>query len=202
MSATLDAINLCLGTMGETPLNTLAEPHSYKGAALARLAAADQQIQGKGWWYNTEEVTLSPSADDGNIYLPGDTLRVIFGYVGVSGTNGLHQVRYVQRGRRLYDVVGGTYVIEGTQHAQVIRQVAFEDLPLCISDLITANAVLDFQSNYDSDTNKRAELQQNVKVANMVATAENIRQQRVNLLMLNPRLDRMKSRVRGARWSR
>lgn len=197
---TLDVVNRCLSTMGETPLNTITEAHGYKGAALARLADASQKVQGRGWWYNTEEITLTPDAITSHVYLPGDTARVIFGYVGVAGGNGQHQSRYVQRGRRLYDVVDGVYEITETLKAQVIRALPFEDAPSCVQDLIAAQAVLDFQSNYDGDNNRRAELQNDVKLATIWANAENTRQRRVNLLALNPRLERMKMRVRGARW--
>ena len=200
MYTTLDVVNQCLATMGEAPLNSLNESHGFRGAALRCLARANQQTQARGWWYNTEERELTPSPDDSYIYLPGDVTRVNFGFVSVSrGNCGQWQGRYVQRGRRLYDVTKGTYTITENLTAQIIRQIPFEEVPLCIAELIAAEAVLKFQSDYDGDNNRRAELQQALKSATVYANSEDIRQRRVNLYVINPRLQRIKrvtSRIR------
>lgn len=200
MPTTLDVVNQCLATMGEAPLNSLTETHGFRGAAIRRLAQADKSTQGRGWWYNTEERDLTPSPDDGYIYLPGDIIKVNFGFVSVTGVNcGQWQGRYVQRGRRLYDVVDGTYTIVENLRAQIIRKIPYEDVPECVADLIAADAVLRFQSDYDGDNNRRVELQQELQRALIYANAEDIRQRRVNLYALNPRLQRIKRVTSRAR---
>ena len=93
--------------------------------------------------------------------------------------------------RRLYDLTKGTYAITETLRAQIVRQVPFEDLPVCIATLIAATAVFKFQSDYDGDNNRRIELAQALKDVTTVAGAEDIRQRRVNLYQLNPRIQRM-----------
>lgn len=193
MYTNLQVVNKCLATMGEAPLNSLSEVHGFRGAALRCLNEADQQTQSRGWWYNTEERELTPSPDDGSIYLPGDVTRVSFGFVSVTGVDcGQWQGRYVQRGRRLYDVVDGTYAITENLRAQIIRRIPYNEVPDCVAELIAAAAVLKFQSDYDGDNNRRAELQQDLQRCATYANAEDIRQRRVNLYNLNPRLQRIK----------
>jgi hypothetical protein len=202
MYTTLQVVNDCLATMGEAPLNSLSESHGFKGSALRCLQQVDRQTQSRGWWYNTEEMTLTPSPDDKSIYLPGDVARVNFGFISVTGHNcGQWQGRYVQRGRRLYDVTKGTYEIEETLTAQLVRLVPFPDLPLCVAELVAAETVLKFQSDYDGDNNRRAELVSAVKDARTWANSEDIRQRRVNLYNINTRLQRIKRVTSRARFS-
>ena len=40
MATILDVVNECLGTLGESPLNSLLEPHEFRGTAQRELAAA------------------------------------------------------------------------------------------------------------------------------------------------------------------
>lgn len=200
MYTTLQVVNECLATMGEAPLNALSENHGFRGAAVRCLTKADQDIQTKGWWYNTEEMELVPSVTDSYIYLPGDVVRVNFGFISVTRIDcGQWQGRYVQRGRRLYDLTKGTYAITETLRAQIVRQVPFEDLPVCIATLIAATAVFKFQSDYDGDNNRRIELAQALKDVTTIAGAEDIRQRRVNLYQLNPRIQRIKRVTQRAR---
>lgn len=199
MANTLDMVNECLGTMGEVPLNSLNDPHAFKGPALRAIDKASSTIQGKAWWFNTEELELVPNPDTGHVYLPGDCVAVAFGFPGVTFRGGAHQRRYVQRGRRLYDLQEGTYVIIETLRAQIARKLSVEDVPQVINDLIRTTAVLTFQSNYDGDNNRRAELVQEQKLAEIAAKAENIRQGRLNILDNSPRLRRIKRTTNGVR---
>lgn len=202
MATTLDIVNECLGTMGVVPLNSLNDPNSFKGAALRAIDKADANIQSKKWWYNTEELELTPSPDNGQIYLPGDVTAVSFGFSGVDTQSANHQRRYVQRGRRLYDLAKGTYVITESIWANVRRRLPLDQTPPQINELIRATAVLAFQSNYDGDNNRRVELVADQRAASVAAEAENIRQVRHNMLNNNPRLQRIRRAVSGMRFNR
>lgn len=201
MPSTLDVVNNCLATLGEVPLSNLNEPHEFKSAALSYLSKADRTIQGQGWWYNTEELTLTPAPTNGDMTLPGDCLKVSTGFKSlIHSRQTKHNARYVQRGRRMYDLVGGTFVIpEAELEVQVVRQVPLADLPVVIAEYINAEAVLRFQSKYDSDTNKRRELAEEVAIQRVYATAEHIRQLRHNRILTNPRLAYLKSITNAAR---
>lgn len=184
----LDVVNRCLGSMGQVPLNSLTEPHRFKGAALALLTQIDKQVQAKGWWCNKECLTLSPSGLDSAVYLPGDTINV--------ETN---QRGYIQRGRRLYDRFKGTYTFTAPVSVTLIRLVPFEDLPELLAALIAADVVVRFQAEYDGDRAKAELLVSEARDARLEANAENIRQSEVNLHTSNYSLNRIKRKARGVR---
>lgn len=201
MTTTLDVVNECLGTMGEVPLNTLTEPHEFKASALRILSRVDSTVQGKGWWYNREQLTLVPDPVNFWITLPGDVLKV------ESGVRSLYDLNYtvakpylIARGRRIYNTITGSYVQTETFTALVARQVPFDDLPPVMQDYIASWAVLRFQSLYDSDSRKRVELSEDVERNRREAVSENVRQSRVNLINTNPRLQRVKSATRNLRY--
>ena len=201
---TLDVVNEMLGTMGETPLNTLDDPHAFRGACLSTLARVNREVQAKGWWFNSELLTLSPSALDSSIYLPGDCLgvRVPRKATGASTRN------YVKRGRRLYDTGSngdaGTYVFTADVTVDIFRLIPFEDdLDEVAANYIASQAVLQFQSKYDGDTAKGRELEKRISgptgtfAAFQRAETQN---QQVNMIESNVALQRLKRITRGARY--
>jgi hypothetical protein len=105
----------------------------------------------------------------------------------------------VQRGRVLYDTVNGTNLFTESVDAQIIRRIPFEDLPELVAEYIAADAVLEFQSDFDGDSNKRQLLAQTLKEAKLEFNAEATRQARYNVLDSNTRLQLLKSRVNYAR---
>jgi hypothetical protein len=182
---TLDVVNLMLGSMGESPLASIEEPHAFRGAALNMLDQYNKRIQSKGAWYNTENLRLEVSAADSCIYVPGDALNV------------RAPTRNVQkRGRRLYDLDAGTYNFTAPLDCVVIRLLPFEDLPEIAAAYISAAAILRFQSSYDGDTAKTRELSMDMSGAFTTYQGENTRQSRTNMIDSHPRLALMKARTR------
>lgn len=199
MASTLDVVNDCLATLGELPLNTLAEPHEFKGTALRFLERANRRIQGTGWWFNTEAITLTPSPLN-EIVLPSDYLKWQSG-VRASDTLVRHQAKpwLVDRAGRLYDTRTRTFTITEDVVGEIVRELPFDTIPEVVNDFIAAEAVLKFQSNFDADNSKRQELTQAWQLARIAATAENTRQLGINLLNNNSRLARIKRVTRQLR---
>ena len=200
MLTTLDVVNQCLGTIGEAPLNTLLEPHEFRGTAQKALATANYQIQSRGWWFNTEASTLSPAPITGFITLPGDTLKW---QAGVRSSDllvrGQAKPWLVQRGSQLYDTRRRTYEIIEDVTGELVREVPFESLPPVMSSFVASQAVLKFQSSFDADNSKRQELLEEWKLYRSESNAEQTRQLGVNLINNNSRLQRIKSAVRRLR---
>jgi len=201
MATTLDVVNSCLATLGEKPLNTLAEPHTFRAPAQTALRDANKRIQAPGWWFNIEAMTMTPAPLTGQMQLPGDCIKWQSG-VRSSDTLIRSQAKpwIVQRGTRLYDTRTHSYVMTEDVTGEIVRLVAFDELPPVMSDYIAAEAVLKFQSNFDADNSRRQELTQAWTIARMEAKAENIRQLGVNLLNNNVRLQRIKSVTRRLRY--
>ena len=198
---TLDVVNEMLGTMGQAPLNTLDDPHRYRGACLSTLNKLNRSIQAKGWWFNREVLKLEPSAttsliytEEGvgrMIYVPGDTINVRY-----PSQNGMRPVRnIVQRGRRLYDLDGGSYFFTEAVTCEIVRLIDFQELPETAAQYIADSAVLQFQSKYDGDTAKGRELQGRLTGPTGSFAAINVeetRNRRVNFITSNERLMRLK----------
>lgn len=195
---TLDVVNEMLGTMGEAPLNTLEDPHTFRGACLSTLNKLSQNVQARGWWFNRETLEIQPSALDGSVYLPGDFISV-----RVPRDYGRSTAAFVQRGRRLYDTVNGTFVFTRPVTVTLIRMIPFEDLPELAAQHIAALAVLQYQSKYDGDTAKTREVRD--RVENPVTGtlfmlgSEEIRNSQSNFIDSNAKLQRLKNVTNGAR---
>jgi hypothetical protein len=199
MATTLEVVNDCLASLGEAPLNTLAEPHEFKSTATRLLERTNRKIQSTGWWCNTEAITLKPSSMN-YIQLPGDCLKWESG-VRSSDTLVRSQAKpwLVQRGNRLYDTRNRTYGVDEEVTGELVRLVPFEELPIILNEYIAAATVVRFQSNIDADTQRRNELTQQYTLARIEARAEHIRQLKINFRNNNPRLAYIKSVTRGAR---
>jgi Tail tubular protein len=183
----LEVVNAMLATMGAVPLNTLEDPHAFRGACLSVLEAEDRRIQAIGWWANMENLTLNPTTDT-RIPLPGDFISVR-----------TPKRNCVQRGRFLYDLDAGTPFFTSSVDAVVIRRVPFADLPESLAQYIAAECVLKFQRKYDGDSTKTRDLERDAGVARAEARTDHIRNRRTNLLDSNVSLQRLKSLTRGAR---
>lgn len=178
---TLDVVNLMLGTMGEKPLNSLTDSHAMLSAALGKLDEANRAIQADGWWFNMEELTLSPNLIDNAIYLPNDCLSVRTPIYNV-----------VKRGDRLYNLSGGTYDFTADIDVEMIRNVEFEDVPDIAATYISKRAIFAFQSDYDADTTKMKALAEDIRIALIGINSAHTRNRHPNFIKSNARLTRLK----------
>lgn len=171
----LDVVNACLATMGETPLNTLEDDHSYKAAALSYLTQVNLIEQKRGWWFNSEYVELVPDATSGYIYVPQDA-------IAVKTVDRWCKPAFAQRGKRLYNVAQNSYVWTTNVVVDLVRQIPFEDLPYHAADTVQYGTVMRFQREYDGDNTRYNQLSQDYGRARAELNAENTRNKRPNLL--------------------
>lgn len=137
----LDAVNEMLSVIGESPVNSLSGSLP-QDAALAQnlLHRVSREVQTEGWWFNEErDYELIPDGD-GYINLPSDAL---FCDVDPSREHSARDV--VWRGTRLYDRIDQTYVFTSSLKTELIRFLAFEDLPEAARWYITVKAARKFQ---------------------------------------------------------
>lgn len=185
----LDVVNMMLGTQGENPLASLEDTHPMLATCLEVLDRNMRRIEADGWWYNMEELSLIPNPADSSIYLPNDTLEVRTGKYNV-----------IARGNRVYNLTGGTYVFTVPKlDVILIRLVAFEDLPEIAAQYIGTCAVVEYQMEYDGDSTKTRQLMAMMTKQEIDMNSAHTRNRKVNLIVSNARLQRLKFFTRAAR---
>lgn len=172
----LDVINEMLATMGEAPLNQIEEDHPYVAAGKRFLSATNQRVQSRGWWFNTEVLEFVPDAVSKYIYVSNDI-------ISAESLEGYCRYKYTQRGRRLYDLVNGSFTIrENRVVVRAFREIPFDDLPPLAQDAVSMSAVLRFQQNYDADQTKTSQLAADQADAMILLRAEDTRQKKPNFI--------------------
>lgn len=129
----LEAVNMLLESIGEAPVNTIESGLSEAHIARQTLRQSLRKCQSKGWWFNTEVITLTPD-QNGEILLPANCLKV---------ETGLEHIVY--RGAKLYDRANNTYQIGGQVRASLVLGLSFEELPEVARHYITVRAGRIFQ---------------------------------------------------------
>lgn len=179
---TLTVVNSMLATMGEAPLASLEEPHTFKGAALTFLDRNSKVTQARGWWFNMESLTLSPMLNK-RILLANDI-------IGIRTSDS----KIVQRGQYLYNLNGGTDQFDAAVKLIAIRNIPFESLSETVSDYIGWKAAHQFQLDYDGDSTRTRELEKLRDEAYIVVRADDIRNKQVNMIESNTRLSVLRAR--------
>lgn len=137
----LDAVNIVIANVGNGAVLTLeaVDLNSDAEDALKQVHNWSIQVQGAGWWFNTEVALLIdpvPSDDPDNpgaLMLPLGTLKVDTVYSSAGKD-------LVWRGRRLYDQVNHTYNIGESVYVDLVIGLDFEDLPQQARNYITIKA--------------------------------------------------------------
>lgn len=137
----LEAVNLMLDAIGESPLNSLGNSAVVDAVkAQAVLSEVSRAVQQKGWHFNTEkDFVLVPTAFDKEITLPSNCLRV-----DTVGEDKFIDV--VQRGKRLYDRRKHTYKFDKGVKVDMVVLLPFEELPEAARYYIAVRSARVFQS--------------------------------------------------------
>lgn len=174
----LDVINDALSTMGEVPLNDADEVHPLVAQIKRFLTEESKQLQHKGWWFNTEYVTLSPDALSKFIYVPQDTLSA--NPVVRPGPG--YKRNFIQRGRRLYDTDKNTYIFDSDVEVKLTRYIPFEDLPIYAQRAVSTATSRRFQQAYDADGRRDQQLLVDMQLALQLLEQEDVRIRKPNLI--------------------
>jgi hypothetical protein len=149
LTTELDAINIMLGTIGESPINSLDAATGVVDAVTARsiLSEVAVQVQEEGWHFNTDyEFVLTPSVGTGEIFVAPNTIEV-----DVSAYTSDHDVAI--RGNRLYDRKNKTYSFATSIKADLTILLEFNELPQAARHYITVRSARVFQQRVvGSDT--------------------------------------------------
>jgi hypothetical protein len=143
-STELEAVNICLGVLGEQPVNSIPESGVTK-ATLARdnIYELSREIQLEGIACNTDtEYELTPDGSD-NILVPATAISIDPSY----GWDN----KYVERTGKLYDTKDQTFTITVNVKVDIIWFLEWTDLPEHVRRYITIRAARIFQKRYLAD---------------------------------------------------
>lgn len=144
----LEAVNVMLGSIGESPVNKITAGLSEANLAKTVLLQTSRQVQTRGWYFNTEIITVAPDTE-GHLYLPRNTLKVDSGFEHI-----------VIRGQRLYNRYNNTFVFDGSIKVGVVLGLGFDELPEVARNYITIRSARIFQDRTVGSTNLRGFTQQ------------------------------------------
>ena len=166
----LEAVNVCLANIGESPVSAITGNITVD-AALARdlLRQVTREVQTHGFYWNTElNYKLIPNTAD-NLALPANVLSV-------DTTGDDKNKDLVARGRILYDRVKHTYTFSEPVYVDIVVALGFEELPEIARRYIAVRAARIYQervmgngsiSNFntsDEDMARAALLAENMEI--------------------------------------
>ena len=140
----LEAVNMVLDAIGESPVSSLTSGLPDAEAAEAKLDEVRVEILSRGWHQNIEkDVTLKRDANN-EILLSNIYLRV-------DSTGGDKEVNVVQRysngKRKLFDVNKRSYTFTKDLVVDLIIDIPFEELTVELQNYIASRAARKFQES-------------------------------------------------------
>jgi hypothetical protein len=141
----LEAVNLMLETVGESPVSSLVTTGDlHISMALQFLYDASREVQTVGWHFNYEEEYPLALNLDYNLVFPSNTLSL-----DVSDIDNQYDV--VMRGNRLYDRKNHTYTFSKPIRVDIVFFLPWSDLPQPARQYIAILAARRFQRRVQGD---------------------------------------------------
>lgn len=141
LTSELEAVNTLLAAIGETPVSSLLVTDVADVAdAKTKLDEVSREVQSKGWAFNTEEQYPLSRDVNGSITLPPNLLKMSLSRVDYP------DIDVAQRGSRLYDKVGHTYIFTVDLKATAVFLLAWDDLPQAARHYIMVKAARSYQA--------------------------------------------------------
>ena len=128
-----DAINICLTTIGESPIASSTSITGHYEAELADtfIDEALTEVLAQGFHFNTDEDWDLVPDSSGYIAIPSGALSV-----DASETN----INYIVKEGKLYDKEEQSYIFTDTVKADITWEIAFDDLHAIAQILVVAKA--------------------------------------------------------------
>lgn len=129
MYTELELVNHILHTRGEDTTPTLVTQHPSVVDAKQVLASFSKEVQGKGWWFNTDyAVKLLPNSE-GKVVVPDKVLKFTITRTVQDVASPQQKLRYVRRGGFVYDTWNHTDVLNIAVWADLVVLLDYDDLP-------------------------------------------------------------------------
>ncbi len=135
----LEATNVMLTAIGESPVNTITSSTTTDvSIAIQILDNVSREVQSVGWHFNTDTNYLLAKNSSNQIVLPSNCLRV-------DNSNKDADLDLVERGRKLWDRENHTYTITKDIRVNITWFLEFTELPETARRYITIRAARIFQ---------------------------------------------------------
>ena len=130
-----DAINICLTTIGESPIPSTTSHIGHYEAELAHtiIGEAKTEILAEGFQFNTDDNWDLVPDTQGYIAIPVDV-------ISVDGTSRGDDL--IERAGKLYNKASNTYKFTTTQSLSIVWDMAFDTLPVPVQSVVVAAAKL------------------------------------------------------------
>ena len=180
----LEAINIMLADIGESPVNTLTGTLPADVVmAQSTLTEVNKEVQSEGWSFNTE-IDVTPQRDNSTqqINLSTDILRI---------DPNIHQhptIDAIQRGLKLYDRLNNKYEFDEDLICTVVYFRTFVEIPEPARRYITIKAARIFVDRLVSDDGLRTYTLQDETRARAILMETDLANADHNLLRGDPSL--------------
>jgi len=128
----LQAVNICLSSMGEPPISTLDSAAPDAQVISDIIDETSRSVQAIGWHWNIEKYILSPNTNN-ELVLPNNTLRV-------DSVDTSSDIDVIQRGLRLFNRTDNAYTFTDPITVEVFVGLPFDDLPFAAKQYIALAA--------------------------------------------------------------
>lgn len=132
----LEAVNEIISSVGSPPINSISNITNVDGIdALRMLNKTSRRIQSTGWeWNRQTNVTFIPNALTNKIAYPNDIIKAV------------STSRLIRKDGHFFDLDANTdRFTSSITVTELVRELAFNDLPEAARDYITAVTTRDFQ---------------------------------------------------------
>lgn len=144
MLTKLEAVNIILNSIGETPVSSLASGLPDAEEAEAKLDATALEVLSKGWHQNVERGLYLSRQASGEIVVPNHYLRVDT----VDEDRNINVTIREQGGRRkVFDVINQKFKFDKDIKCNVIVSIEYEGLTFELQNYIAQRAARKFQES-------------------------------------------------------
>lgn len=180
MPSRSNIIDHMLRTLGESGVSNDQSTHPTVQTCNSVLDDVSEEVQLRGWWFNSEtDLKLVPD-NRGEIILPGNTLSVRL--TDVERYTQQVKERYAFRARKVYDNYEHTFNLGDPIYVDIKVQLEIDDLPAAAQNYIKHLAAERVFTDEDGDQQKLAKLERNRQMAWQTLQAESLKNQAVNAL--------------------
>ena len=134
----LEAVNIMLSAIGETPVNSLTSGLVEAELAETILGQVSRSVQAQGWSFNRDIGVELSANNNGEVPLPNNVLSA-------DSLNLYNSRNLIQRGQKFWDRKELTYIINESIKADLVYELTFTDLPPIARSYITVRAARIFQ---------------------------------------------------------